>query len=487
MLKHETRLIDPNADTIAATLSACVTDTNKRCRVRRLEDNPSKWYKLARQIAAQTEGWEMFRAGRGGVPATQVIVAWWSDTIGRKHVVVRGWRIEHDEARIVLYHDTLDCLPPLLHAYPEYVCLRKLDSQPEEVICACGCGAVGTPETLGWMGATCGPCFDRQEEAGAEALRGHRPGVLYSHREPLRGVACSPDGQRVAAVEGRNLITYWDLPQRTRTTLQFRGSRVEDVAITRDGRYLVVVGVSTTFDAIGYPTEGMAAVFDLHADPPVRVDQNVTPLPPTWRIVASPNATMAIALQQVPFHVATVVFLEIPSGRVIQQFNLGQSYVSTFAVSADGKRLLTGRAETLSVIDLETHTTLRELPGYHISAVLSADGQRVYTNRGRNLHVYYLSRGRRYHTPRNNDVPLQIRSLSADPTGQWLFSSTYSGKLSVFCTQTLQPIAELKWHRGLITGLAFSADSQQLFSSAVDGCVKVWPIRQLLPNASPGK
>jgi hypothetical protein len=487
MLKHETQLIDPNADEIAATLSACVTDTNKRCRVRRLEDNPRKWHTLARHIAAKTEGWEMFRAGRGGVPATQIIVAWWSDVIGRKHVVVRGWRIEHHQARMVLYRDILETLPPLLHAYPEYVCLRQLGSQTPEVICACGCGAIGTPATLGWMGRTCGPCYDRQQEAGAEAFRGHTPGILLSYRQPLGDVACSPDGERVAAVEGHDLVTYWDLPQRTRTTLQVRGSRVEDVAITHDGRYLVVVGVSTTFDTVDYPTGGLVAVFDLSADPPVRVDQNTMPIPAMWRIVALPDSHSAIALQQVPFHAATVVFLEIPSGQVVKQFDLGQSYISTLTISATGRRLLAGRAESLCVIDLETHTTLREWSGYHIAAALSPDGQRVYIYRGNMFQIYDLTSGKRYQVRGHENTPRGVQSLIAAPTGRWLFGSSYTGQLHAFCADTFKPVAEFKWHRGPITGLAISADGRRLFSSAsTDSGVKVWPIRDLLPRPPTG-
>ena len=93
MLKHETRQIDPDADAIVATLTAAVADTNKRCRARLLKDDPAKWRKFARAAAAKSEGWEMFRGGKGGVPATQILASWWTDAAGRKHVVVRGRRV----------------------------------------------------------------------------------------------------------------------------------------------------------------------------------------------------------------------------------------------------------------------------------------------------------------------------------------------------------------------------------------------------------
>ncbi|MCS6864047.1 MAG: hypothetical protein RMJ56_09690 [Gemmataceae bacterium] len=104
---------------IATTLSACVADTNKDCLVRQLKDNPVKWRKLARRATKIAEGWEMFRAGRGGVPATQILIAWWTDPLGRKHVVIRGWRIEDTLAREMLDRKAFEPLPSLLHAYPE--------------------------------------------------------------------------------------------------------------------------------------------------------------------------------------------------------------------------------------------------------------------------------------------------------------------------------------------------------------------------------
>src|SRR5436309_2924245 len=99
MLKHEAKLINPTADEIVAALTEAVAAANKRCRARLLGDDPAKWRKFARDAAKAPEGYAMFRGGRGGVPATQVLAAWWTDAIGRKHVVLRGRRVEHDEAK----------------------------------------------------------------------------------------------------------------------------------------------------------------------------------------------------------------------------------------------------------------------------------------------------------------------------------------------------------------------------------------------------
>jgi WD40 repeat protein len=60
-------------------------------------------------------------------------------------------------------------LPPWWHVYPESVlAVRRADGGETHLAC-CRCGNVGTPESLGWMGDTCGPCFDRRAEGGTTA------------------------------------------------------------------------------------------------------------------------------------------------------------------------------------------------------------------------------------------------------------------------------------------------------------------------------
>jgi WD40 repeat protein len=43
--------------------------------------------------------------------------------------------------------------------------------------------------------------------------------------------------------------------------------------------------------------------------------------------------------------------------------------------------------------------------------------------------------------------------------------------------------AAFEWHMGDVAGLAITADGTKLFSSGRDGCVKVWPIRDLMTCA----
>jgi DNA-binding beta-propeller fold protein YncE len=478
MLKHEAKLIDPTVDEIVPALTTAVGAANKRCRARLLTDDPAKWRKFARAAAAKREGYEMFRGGRGGVPATQVLAAWWTDAIGRKHVVLRGRRIEHDEAKRLLQQDQLDQRPPLWHAYPEYVCQRAIGAGTQ-LVCACGCGAVGTPEALGWMGETCGPCFDRKEELGSAGLRTNLPGVLYGDREPLFSVACSPDGNRVAAVEGNDGATYWDIATRTRTVMTFTGIRVMGVAITPDGRHLLVTGVGTVDS-----TAGLFAAFDLSADPPRRVDPARTGDPPAWRVFALPDPTLALVHQTTSLFVQScrAAVVRVPSGAPgAAPLELGGLH--PIAVSPDGKRLLAWSGASLSVYDRDTGEIGCELHWAYAYqwAAFAHDGTRLIAANDNTLRAFDADTGKpcspgaRHATPGN-----WISALAVDPTGKWVFVGGPQGTVSVADARTLERRALFEWHLGVVRGLAVSADGSRLFSSGGDGCVKVWPIRDLM-------
>jgi hypothetical protein len=475
MLKHEAKLIDPDAEAIVAALTTAAAAANKRCRARLLADDPAKWRKFARAAAAAPEGYAMFRGGRGGVPATQVLAAWWTDAAGRKHVVLRGRRVEHDEAKRLLYPKELDARPPLWHAYPEYVC-RRTAGKDSQVVCACGCGAVGTPESLGWMGETCGPCFDRKEEVGAGALSANLPGVLYGDRAPLGVVACSPDGSRVAAKEGDNFVSYWDITRRTRTTVKFSGHPVTDVAITPDARHLLVTGVGLVAGI------GLWAAFDLSTDPPARVEPTLEFDPPAYRVLALPEPDRAVVLSLGDDARMRWDVVRVPGGETVRGSAVeGVSFLGAFARSFDGTRLTAGDSDGVRVYDLETGGTPGGLPDPFGLVAFSHDGTRLFAKNSGPLTLYDLATQKRLARGATDlSLNASTTTLAVDPAGEWVYAGSWEGKVYVFSANTLERRAVFEWHLGAVQGLAVSADGSRLFSSGGDGCVKVWPIRDLM-------
>jgi hypothetical protein len=93
-------------------------------------------------------------------------------------------------------------LPPWWHVYPEAVLGVRTKQGGERYLAVCRCGAVGAPEALGWMGDTCGPCFDRRAEGGT-ASGGYGQFAEWSPR--MTRFAFTPDGRHLVGqdVDGR--------------------------------------------------------------------------------------------------------------------------------------------------------------------------------------------------------------------------------------------------------------------------------------------
>jgi DNA-binding beta-propeller fold protein YncE len=470
MLKYESKLIDPTPELVVATLTAAADAANRRCRSRLLEIDAAKARKFARRSAAEPEGWEMFRGGRGGVPASQVLASWWTDAASRKHVVVRGRRVEDRESVRLLRADELAERPPLWHAYPEYVC-RRTTASGSEVVCACGCGVVGSPATLGWMGECCGPCSDRKEEAGPEGLRANVPGVLYGDRNPLSAVACSPDGNLVATVEGRTLVHLWNLRQRVRTTAGFGNLVSASLAFTADGRYLLTAGAGVTV--------GEALVMDAAADPPVRVESAM--LGNALHVAPLPDPGLAV-VHQLGWPTNDLAVVRIPTGEVVRRTGTPQGFAGSLATSADGRRVALSHPRTV----IRDVATLAEVNTFGPSAqalAFSPDGERVYATDAAPVVCHEVVSGKqvaRAVVNRRPEAYEYILSLAANPDGSAVYAAGLLGRLYALHPETLAVRAVFDWHLGPVRGLAVSADGSRLFTAGGDGCVKVWPIRDLL-------
>jgi WD40 repeat protein len=418
------------------------------------------------------------------VPASQVLVAWWTDPVGRKHVVFRGRRVEHHEARRLLHAEELEDRLPLWHAYPEYV-YRVRVGKAERVVCACGCGAAGAPELLGWMGATCGPCSDRREEAGADALRANAPGVLHGEREPLGAVACAPDGTFVAAVEGEHGVTLWNTKTRERFAFEFPGMQPWDVAITPDARHLLVVGR-------GYPgtaNDGLWAAIDLSAKEPARVKSARATDPPAIRVLARPDGRAVVHRLNPPEVNTFADMVLVPSGARERSVTLPAGALGGAALSQCGTKLATAGNRTV-VIDLDTGKTVANaaLTSSNVVA-FGSDGNAVYGDfRESGLAAINSITGRAKGATPIADRPLfattgPLKALAVDPGGAFVYAGTGEGWVVAFDAKSLAVRAAFEWHMGAVAGLAITADGTKLFSSGRDGCVKVWPIRDLMTCA----
>jgi len=165
MAIFDERLIDPSEADLAKTLRKAMNSANRQNKYQpnRMSRDLEFWGRFARDVLrSEPEGRR--RSCKGGRAVPEVIAGWWTDPAGRKHVRVIGrTRESYTNLR---REGELRTLPPWWHVYPEGVLGVRGKKDDERFLAVCRCGAVGSPESLGWMGDTCGPCFDRRAEGG---------------------------------------------------------------------------------------------------------------------------------------------------------------------------------------------------------------------------------------------------------------------------------------------------------------------------------
>lgn len=495
MVKFEAIRIEPTPGEIVDLITEAVTAANRRCRTRLLEDTPAKWRKAARQIQKSAEGWEMWRAGRGGVPATQVMVSWWTDPIGRKHVVIRGRRAESTGDREYLDRVSLESRTSLWHCYPDRIFLRYT-SNGKDWIAVCDCGAAGSPLSLGWMGETCGPCHDFKEEHGSNKIVDQLPNVLSDSREELIRVSLSPDEKYLAAADVSGSIHLWSLPDESHTLY-----RSEIAAIRRQFQALTVIHS----EILGFTNQSKQLIpdtlirgfqllgLDLIQDPPAEFPLTAVGRAPLAVLPWDDGSFCRVwqnGLEWVdPITRETIRRREIPIGNAWQVIP-----------SPDCSRLFIRVGNRCTIIDPDdgqiiTRPEISDRDGFlyrqelNLRVSFSHDFRLLAVGLYNRIHLLDGLTGRMIKNVLIPQIPFSkqahsdlISGIAFDATGQFLFVSNRTGTILVYSTKNLSIHSGYQWH--LSQSRAMTQHQNVLITGGADGVVKFWPINSLMATVN---
>jgi WD40 repeat protein len=237
--------------------------------------------------------------------------------------------------------------------------------------------------------------------------------------------ACSPDGTRVAAIESQNLVSYWDLALRTRTTMQFGGFSITGVAITSDARHLLVCGIGPM------GAGGLYAAFDLSTDPPTRLESALEYDPPGWGLAALPDPELAVAHRILDDGFTRLDVIRATTGQVVRSTPLPVGTLGRFALSPDGTRVATA-GNRCGVYDLATGRPVWDdlLPS--VCVAFSPDGTKLFGDfNRRRLAARDAATGRALYQLPTASAPLIDRSdhltgLAVDPGRRFVYAGTYA-------------------------------------------------------------
>lgn len=320
-----------------------------------------------------------------------------------------------------------------------------------------------------------GAPWDAVALAAASAPRAVTLSRLPAAYHPVMALALSPDGSRLAAGCGNELVIFDTGPDGTalRSRAQAHLDPVQSLAWTPDGKFLI--------------TGAFRRVVVWDADPLTERREITAGL--TDRIsavVALPEAGRALVADGLVAESGIVREVDLLSGSVIRSWTAHADTIFAMALSHDGKRLATaGGDRMLKVWDPATGTETARMEA-HASQVLSVafhpdDSQLVTGGADRQLKVWDVK-------TRENVIALPgktsaFNALQWNPAGPAVFAVMEDGtllKYTDFKTHTGAQSSDAGSERSLghadaaLYCLTVSADGERVFAGTRDSRILGW-------------
>jgi WD40 repeat protein len=190
----------------------------------------------------------------------------------------------------------------------------------------------------------------------------------------------------------------------------------------------------------------------------------------------------------------TVRVWDLDAGTLLRTLTGHDDTVQAVAVSADGRRAVSGGGKTVRVWDLDAGTLLHTLTGHDdtVQAVAaSADGRRAVSGGGKTVRVWDLDAGTLLHTLTGHDDTVQAVAVSADgrravsgggktvrvwdlDAGTLLHTPTgHDGKV---VRRGVALNVDVTLSVGGVRAVAVSADGRRAVDADSDGRVRVWDL-----------
>jgi WD40 repeat protein len=175
----------------------------------------------------------------------------------------------------------------------------------------------------------------------------------------------------------------------------------------------------------------------------------------------------------------------------LRRFEGHDRQVSCMALSADGKRLLTGGLDqTLRLWDVELGRELRswkDLPGGVWAVAISPDGKRGFFGCGMTqtderwirgtdfrMRLWDLENGKELRVFEGHTN--ETRAAAISPNARYALSAGLDHGVRLWDLDTGKEVRTLAGHTGAVWSVAFSPDSKQAVTSSRDGTVRLWEV-----------
>ena len=305
--------------------------------------------------------------------------------------------------------------------------------------------------------------------------------TLYGHTGVVWGVAFSPDGTRIVTGSIDQTAKVWDA--RTGTPqLELKGHTggVPGVAFSPDGTRIVTGSFDQT-----------AKVWDARTGTPL------------LELKGHTGAVNSVAFSADGARIVTASWdktAKVWDARTgTPQLEVRHKHwVLSVAFSPDGTRIVTGSADTTAKVwEARTGTPLLELPcaPYGVPSVaFSPDGARIVTGGvgvDQTTNVFTAARGSaiKVWDARTGSPQLELKGhrsvvygVAFSPDGTRIVTGSADATANVWDARTGTPLRELTGHTAAVWGVAFSPDGTQVITGSADATAKLWDARTGTPH-----
>ena len=339
--------------------------------------------------------------------------------------------------------------------------------------------------------------------------------TLTGHKQRVRSVTFSPDGNKLASGSGDHTIRLWDYEQGQCTkTLHGHSSRLGAIAFSPDGNILASggedraiklwdvnsseclktwQGYASWIQSVAFSPDGsmlasgsenckielwhLDTTQDDRSNSRSQNHKDVLLGHTGWvcAVDFSPDGNLLVSASSD----YSIKLWDVKTKQCIKTLQGHTRWIRTVAFSPDGQQLVSGSGDyTIKLWDVATGNCLKTWQGHTgwiWSVVFSPDGTTIASgSEDKTIRLWDLQTGKlKIILDKHKSW---VQSVIFSPDGQTLASSSCDGTINLWSVATGKCLKTFRGHSSWVQSVAFSPDGKNLASGSCDWTVKIWEI-----------